>query len=71
MFEIRQDSDEAFSVWVAGRERIALLRTQEAAEALMDALEDAWDDCFMRAVAEVQIEHGEDFIDPMPPAGTH
>ena len=26
---------------------------------------------FMRAVAETQIEHGGDFIDPMPPAGNH
>jgi hypothetical protein len=71
MFEIRQEGDEEFSVWIAGKERIALLRTQDAAEALMDALEDAWDDAFMRAVAETQIEHGEDFIDPMPPAASH
>jgi hypothetical protein len=71
MFEIREEGDDAFSVWVAGRERIALLRTQEAAEALMDALEDAWDEAFMRAVAETQIEHGEDFVDPMPPVGSH
>jgi hypothetical protein len=71
MFEIREESDDAFSVWVAGRERIALLRTQEAAEALMDALEDAWDDAFMRAVAETQIEFGDEFIDPLPPAGNH
>ncbi|MBC9208575.1 hypothetical protein IBL26_17130 [Roseomonas aerophila] len=71
MFEIRQEGDEEFSVWIAGKERIALLRTQDAAEALMDALEDAWDDAFMRAIAETQIEHGEDFIDPMPPAASH
>ncbi|EHL98427.1 hypothetical protein HMPREF9946_03578 [Acetobacteraceae bacterium AT-5844] len=71
MFEIRQEGDEEFSVWIAGRERIALLRTQEAAEALTDSLEDAWDEAFMRAVAETQMEFGEDFIDPMPPAGNH
>ncbi len=71
MFEIREEGEEEFSVWIAGRERIALLRTQEAAEALMDALEDAWDDAFMRAVAETQMEYGEDFIDPLPPAGNH
>ncbi|MBO1074788.1 hypothetical protein [Roseomonas marmotae] len=71
MFEIREEPNGAFSVWAAGRERIALLRSQDAAEALMDALEDAWDEVFMRAVAETQIEHGEDFIDPMPPAGSH
>ncbi len=71
MFEIREEGPEAFSVWVAGRERVALLRTQDAAEALTDALEDAWDEVFMRAVAEVQQEHAEDFIDPMPPAASH
>lgn len=71
MFEIRQEGEEEFSVWIAGRERIALLRTQEAAEALTDSLEDAWDEAFMRAVAETQMEFGEDFIDPMPPAGDH
>lgn len=71
MFEIRQEGDEEYSVWIAGKERIALLRTQDAAEALMDSLEDAWDDAFMRAIAETQIEHGEDFIDPMPPATNH
>jgi hypothetical protein len=71
MFEIRQEGDEEFSVWIAGRERIALLRTQEAAEALMDSLEDAWDEAFMRAVAETQAEFGEDFIDPLPPTSSH
>ncbi len=68
MFEVRQEGDDEFSVWAAGQERIAVLRTQAAANALMDALEDAWDDAFMRAVSETQIEHGKDFIDPMPPA---
>jgi hypothetical protein len=71
MFEIREEGPEAFSVWAGGRERVALLRSQEAAEALMDALEDAWDEVFMRAVAETQLEHAEDFIDPMPPAASH
>jgi hypothetical protein len=71
MFEIRQEGDDTFSIWAAGRERIAVLRSQEAAEALTDALEDGWDDMFMRAIAETQIEHGDDFIDPLPPAGTH
>jgi DUF1009 family protein len=68
MFELRQEKDGSFSVWVAGRERVALLKTQQAAEALVDALEDAWDDAFLQAVSDVQEEHGADFIDPLPPA---
>ncbi|MCQ4163020.1 hypothetical protein NON00_24290 [Roseomonas sp. GC11] len=68
MFEVREEKDGNFAVWIGGRERIALLSSEEAANALVDALEDAWDGAFMQAVAEVQEEHGDAFIDPLPPA---
>ncbi|HWX48627.1 MAG TPA: hypothetical protein VNZ61_11280 [Roseomonas sp.] len=71
MFEVREEKDGTFSLWVAGRERVALLKSAAAAEALMDALEDAWDDAFLRAVSEVQEDYAADFIDPLPPAGNH
>jgi hypothetical protein len=67
MFEVREEDEGGYAVWIAGRDRVAMLKTQEAAEALMDALEDAWDDAFMRAVAEVQQDYAGDFIDPLPP----
>ncbi|WBV42158.1 hypothetical protein [Pseudoroseomonas cervicalis] len=68
MFEVREERDGAFAVWIAGGERLAVLRTEAAAHALVDALEDAWDDAFLRAVSEVQEDYAADFIDPMPPA---
>jgi hypothetical protein len=68
MFELRDEKDGHVSVWVAGRERVAILKTRAAAEALVDALEDAWDTAFLQAVAEVQEDYGADFIDPLPPA---
>ncbi|KAA2211901.1 hypothetical protein [Teichococcus oryzae] len=68
MFELRQEKDGGFSVWVSGGDRVAMLKTRDAAEALLDALEDAWDDAFLRAVSEVQEDYGADFIDPLPPA---
>ncbi|MFC3125693.1 hypothetical protein ACFOD4_11505 [Pseudoroseomonas globiformis] len=68
MFEMREEKDGSLTVWVAGGERVAMLKSREAAEALVDALEDAWDSAFLQAVAEVQEDYGADFIDPLPPA---
>lgn len=68
MFEVREEKDGTFAVWIAGRERLAMLKSEAAAVALMEAFEDAWDEAFMQAVAEVQEDHAADFIDPLPPA---
>ncbi|MFC4168024.1 hypothetical protein [Teichococcus aestuarii] len=68
MFEVREEKDGNFSVWIAGQERLAMLKTEAAAVALMEAFEDSWDEAFMQAVASVQEDYAADFIDPLPPA---
>ncbi|MCK8783171.1 hypothetical protein M0638_02105 [Roseomonas sp. NAR14] len=66
MFEVREEEDGLHFSVVSGGERIAVTRSRESADALVDALEDGWAAAFGGAVAQVRQHYPYDLLDPTP-----
>jgi hypothetical protein len=69
MFHLEQDESDpdVWAVVLGDGSRLALLRREGAAQALADALSDAWEAAFAGAIAAVQLRYPADFIDPPAP----